>query len=216
MFELYIMKSASYSKCRHYCHQMIQWSASYRWSIGPNSALGSKETTNIGKTHLALFYRSRSGCQTNTARRIFISIVVDRSTALIEAVILGTDKASHRVSVTWLKGSYEHIWSCYSRQKPISIGVWISLPKVWLNWIWKRVSKWSRNSQINGVVNFEKKIAIAQTDTTWRQQNRKSVWSPGQFDEEVLQRKVYIKQNVRAQRTQGVVELGHDHVPGHY
>ena len=65
-------------------------------------------------------------------------------------------------------------------------------------------------------MNLKKKIAIAQTDTTWRQQNRKSVWSPGQFDEEVLQRKVYIKQNVRAQRTQGVVELGHDHVPGHY
>ena len=53
----------------------------------------------------------------------FISIVVDRSTALIEAVILGTDKASHRDSVTGLKGSYEHILSCYSRQKPISIGV---------------------------------------------------------------------------------------------
>ena len=53
----------------------------------------------------------------------FISIVVDRSTALIEAVILGTDKASHRDSVTGLEGSYEHIWSCYSRQKPISIGV---------------------------------------------------------------------------------------------
>ena len=30
----------------------------------------------------------------------FISIVVDRSTALIEVVILGTDKASHRDSVT--------------------------------------------------------------------------------------------------------------------
>jgi len=61
-----------------------------------------------------------------------------------------------------------------------------------------------------GFVNFDK-IAIAQTDTTWRQQNRKSVGSPGQFDEEVLQRKVYIKQNVRAQRTQGVVELGLGH-----
>ena len=32
---------------------------------------------------------------------------------------------------------------------------------------------------------------------------------PGQFDEEVLQRKVYQKNNVRAQPTKGAVELGH-------
>ena len=32
----------------------INWGASSRWSFGPNSACGSKETTTIGKTHPTL------------------------------------------------------------------------------------------------------------------------------------------------------------------
>ena len=36
--------------------QSKQWSAAFRWSLGPNPAWCSKETTTIGKTHPTLAY----------------------------------------------------------------------------------------------------------------------------------------------------------------